>query len=141
MSDNARNRKTDFVRLIMSDMQAASTDAELSKEFLEDDGINMATMHDEGLKRIKKMQLMLAAERTKADMKKASNVASKALAIAEQLLADASFSLAVFMQKEGLLVSYSNFEANSPADVKAILVKHYTMKLMNEDDDTGSKNV
>ena len=141
MSDNVNNRKTDFVRLIMSDIQAASTDAELSKEFLESEGINMANMHDDGLKRIKKMQLMLAAERTKADMKKALNVAAKALAIAEQLLADASFSLATFMQKEGLLVSYSNFEANSPEDVKAILVKHYTLKLMNEDDDTGAQNV
>jgi hypothetical protein len=141
MSDNVSNRKTDFVRLIMSDIQAASTDAELSKEFLESEGVNIANMQGEGLKRIKKMQLMLAAERTKADMKKASSVAGKALAMVEQLLSDASFSLHAFIQKEGLLVSYNNFEANSP-DVKAILVKHYTLKLMNEeDDDTGNQNV
>ena len=141
MSDNVSNRKTDFVRLIMSDIQATSTDAELTKEFLESEGVNVANMQAEGLKRIKKMQLMIAAEHTKADMRKASSVAAKALAMAEQLLSDASFSLAAFMQKEGLLVSYSNFEANSPEDVKAILVKHYTLKLMNEDDDTGGQNI
>lgn len=141
MSDNAKNRKMDFVRLTMADIQAASTDAELSKEYLENEGINVANMHAEGLKRIKKMQLMIAADRTKADMKKASAVAAKALAMVEQLLSDASFSLQNFIQKEGLLVSYSNFEANSPEDVKAILVKHYTLKLMNEDNDTGAQNV
>jgi hypothetical protein len=141
MSDNVSNRKTDFVRLIMSDIQAASSDAELTKEFLESEGVNVANMQAEGLKRIKKMQLMISAEHTKADMRKASSVAAKALAMAEQLLSDASFSLAAFMQKEGLLVSYSNFEANSPEDVKAILVKHYTLKLMNEDDDTGAQNI
>jgi len=141
MSDNVSNRKTDFVRLIMSEIQAASSDAELTKEFLESEEVNVANMQAEGLKRIKKMQLMIAAEHTKADMRKASSVAAKALAMAEQLLSDASFSLTAFMQKEGLLVSYSNFEANSPEDVKAILVKHYTLKLMIEDDDTGAQNI
>ena len=141
MSDNAKNRKADFVRLIMSDIHASSADSELSKEFLESEGLNVANMQDEGLKRIKKMQLMLAAERTKADMQKASTVAAKALAMVEQLLSDASFSLQRFIQQERLLVSYSNFEENSPEDIKAILVKHFTLKLMNEADDTNTENV
>jgi hypothetical protein len=141
MSDNAKNRKTDFVRLVMSDIQSISTDRELSSEFLESDGVNVANMRADGLKRIKKIQLMLAAERTKADMQKASKVTAKAVAFVEQLLSDASFSLQNFMQREGLLVSYSNFEANSPEDVKAILVKHYTLKMMNEDDSSDTENV
>ena len=141
MSANGNNRKIDFVRLIMSDIRTVSTDPELSKEFLEGEGLNVSQMQADGLKRIKKMQLMLAAGQTKSEMKKADSVSARATAFVEKLLADTSFSFANFIRQEEVSLSYRSFEANSPDDIKAILIKHYTLKMMNEDDQADTENV
>lgn len=142
MNANAKNPKTDFVRLMMSDIRAVSNDVELSTSFLEEEeGLNIAQMRDDGIKRIKKMQLMLAAEKTKTEMSKAEKVSAKALAFVEKLLADTSFSFTNFLRQEEMSLSYRNFTANSPEDIKAILIKHYTLKMMNDDDQADAKDV
>ncbi|HTN19714.1 MAG TPA: hypothetical protein VL125_04530 [Pelobium sp.] len=137
MSKSAKYTKTDFIRLVVADLDSISSNKEQSKQFLSLQGLNPDKIVADGLKRIKRMQLQINAEQTKADMVAAESVKDKAIQWAENLLSQANFSIKEFMLKEELSLNFRNFETLSKEDIKAILVKHYTLKFMEED---GSNN-
>lgn len=78
-------------------------------------------------------KLQIAADRTRNEMGMAEKFVGRAKEMAESVLADASFSIAQFMSKEQLLVNFRNFESLSEDDIKEILIKHYTLKLMGKE--------
>ena len=134
MSKSAKYTKSDFIRLVISDLDSISSNQEEARQFLSLQGLNPDNMISDGLKRIKKMQLQIAAEQTKAGMASAETVKDKAMQWAENLLNQASFSIREFMIKEELSLNFRNFESLSKEDVKAILIKHFTLKFMGEND-------
>lgn len=140
MSKSAKYTKTDFIRLVVSDLDSISSNKEQAREYLKLQGLNPDSMVTDGMKRIKKMQLQLAAQQTRADMASAESVKEKALQWAENLISQASFSIKEFMLQEQLSVNFRNFESLSDDDIKAILVKHFTLKFMS-DNDSDSKNI
>ncbi|MFE2861641.1 hypothetical protein [Sphingobacterium multivorum] len=140
MSKGTRYTKSDFIRLVVSDLDSISSNQEQAKQFLSSEGLNPDNLVSDGLKRIKKMQLQNAAKQTKADMAIAESVKEKAIHWAETLLNQASFSIREFMLKEKLSLNFRNFESLSKEDIKAILVKHFTLKFM-DGDDTDTENI
>ena len=102
-------------------------------------GLNPEHIVSDGLKRIKRMQLQIKAERTKLDMETAESVRDKAIQWAENLLNHANFSIKEFMLREQLSLNFRNFESLSKEDVRAILIKHYTLKFLAGDDSNNKK--
>lgn len=132
MSEKAKYKKSDFIKLLLADSDSVSSDKDSARSFLSSEGINVDAMVDDGLKRIKQMKLEIAAERTKKEMHIVDSLTSQSVSLAEALLNDPGFSFAGYAKKEKMALNFRNFESLSPDDIKEILIKHFTLKLLNE---------
>jgi hypothetical protein len=132
MSNKPINNKTDFIKLVMSTIEHDSSDKEKAKEYLSTQGVNVDRVVSEGLKRIKKMQLQIEAEKTKLEMAAAEGVKQKATEWVDDLLSKIDFSLPELVKQEELTMSFRNVESLSKEDIKNILVKHFTLKFLGE---------
>ena len=131
MSNKANQSKSDFVNLFLSTTENDSRSKEAAKEFLASEGVNTDKLVSEGLKRIKKMQMLADASRTEQEMKVAESVKGEATAWVDNLLANINFSLTELVQKEELSMSFRNVESLSKDDIRNILIRHFTLKFMN----------
>jgi hypothetical protein len=132
MSKKPINNKTDFIKLVMSTIEHDSSEKEKAKEYLSAQGVNVDRVVSEGLKRIKKMQLQIEAEKTKLEMTAAEEVKQKATEWVDDLLSKIDFSLPELVKQEELTMSFRNVESLSKEDIKNILVKHFTLKFLGE---------
>lgn len=132
MSSIAKYSKTDFIRFVMSTNEHNSSDKEKSREYLSSQGLNVDALVSEGLKRIKKMQMQIAADKTQMEMVSAEIVKQKASEWVDNILNSVDFSLAELIKEEELAMHFRNVEELSKEDIKKILVKHFTLKFLDE---------
>ena len=132
MSNKANQSKSDFVNLFLSTAENDSSSKEAAKEFLASEGVNTDKLVSEGLKRIKKMQMLADANRTEQEMKVAESVKGEAMAWVDNLLANINFSLTELVRKEELSMSFRNVENLSKDDIRNILIRHFTLKFMKQ---------
>lgn len=136
MSKKTNQSKSDFVNLFLSTAENDSSSKEAAKAFLESEGVNTEKLVSEGLKRIKKMQMLRDAKRTETEMHAAESVKSAAIEWVDNLLGDMNFSLPELVQKEQLSMSFRNVENLSQDDIRNILIRHFTLKFMNQQNDS-----
>lgn len=135
MSKKTNQTKSDFVNLFLSTTENDSSSKEAAKAFLASEGVNTDKLISEGLKRVKKMQMLANASRTENEMQAAETVKAEATAWVDNLLASINFSLPELVQKEELSMSFRNVENLSQDDIRNILIRHFTLKLMNKKND------
>ncbi|PQV62037.1 hypothetical protein CLV53_101312 [Sediminibacterium magnilacihabitans] len=132
MNKKANQSKSDFVNLFLSTAENDSNSKEAAEAFLASEGVNTEKLVSEGLKKIKKMQMLADAKRTEHEMQAAESVKSKAIEWVDNLLANINFSLPELVQKEELSMSFRNVENLSQDDIRNILIRHFTLKFMNQ---------
>jgi hypothetical protein len=132
MSKKTNQSKSDFVTLFLSTAENDSNSKEAAKAFLASEGVNIERLVSEGLKRIKKMQMLADAKRTEEEMQVAESVKSQATVWVDNLLANINFSLTELVQQEELSMSFRNVENLSKDDIRNILIRHFTLKFMNQ---------
>ncbi|MFZ1528341.1 MAG: hypothetical protein WAT19_06310 [Ferruginibacter sp.] len=132
MSKKTNQSKSDFVNLFLSTTENDSSSKEAAKAFLASEGVNTEKLVLEGLKKIKKMQMLADAKRTEDEMQAAESVKSAAIEWVDNLLANINFSLPELVQKEELSMSFRNVENLSQDDIRNILIRHFTLKFMNQ---------
>ena len=132
MSNNSKYSKADFIRFVMSAVEQESSDKEKAKEYLSAQGVDIDSMLSDSMKRLKRLQLQIAAEKTKAEMLSADDVKQKASDWVDDLLSKIDFSLQDLVKEEELTMSFRNIEQLSKDDIKKILVKHFTLKFLEE---------
>lgn len=132
MSKKTSQSKSDFVNLFLSTAENDSNSKEAAKAFLASEGVNTEKLVSEGLKKIKKMQMLADANRTEKEMQAAESVKAEATAWVDNLLANINFSLPELVQKEELSMSFRNVENLSKDDIRNILIRHFTLKFMNQ---------
>lgn len=132
MSKKINQSKSDFVNLFLSTAENDSKSKEAAKAFLESEGVNTEKLISEGLKKIKKMQMLADAKKTESEMEAAESVKSAAIEWVDQLLGDINFSLPELVQREELSMSFRNVESLSKDDIRNILIRHFTLKFMNQ---------
>jgi hypothetical protein len=132
MSNNSKYSKADFIRFVMATVEHESSDKEKAKEYLSAQGVDIDSMLSEGMKRLKRLQLQIAAEKTKAEMLSAEEAKQKASEWVDDLLSKVDFSLQDLVKEEELTMSFRNIEQLSKDDIKKILVKHFTLKFLEE---------
>lgn len=122
-------------KLFAEYLNAISSD-EGSEEFLRSEGIDTDLLVNEGLRKIKQIQMNIASERTESEyhsMK--ARVFQRARDQVEKLLADTSFSLENFIKSENINVAYRNFENMTKEEIQEFLERHYLLKFDKENDD------
>jgi hypothetical protein len=132
MSNNLENSKADFIRLVMSTIEDDSSDKEKAKEYLSSQGLNVDSIVSEGLKKIKRMKMEIQAQKTKEEMLSSEKIKQKADQWVENLLNSTGFSLVDLVKEEELAMSFRNIEKLSKEDLKKLLVKHFTLKFLND---------
>jgi hypothetical protein len=132
MSNNSKYSKADFIRFVMSTVEHESSDKEKAKEYLSAQGVDVDSTLSDGMKRLKRLQLQIAAEKTKAEMLSAEEAKQKASEWVDDLLSKIGFSLQDLVKEEELTMSFRNIEQLSKDDIKKILVKHFTLKFLEE---------
>lgn len=132
MSKKTNQTKSDFVNLFLSTAENDSSSKEAAKAFLVSEGVNTDKLISEGLKRVKKMQMLANASRTENEMQAAESVKEEATSWVDNLLASINFSLPELVQKEELSMSFRNVENLSQDDIRNILIRHFTLKFMNK---------
>lgn len=132
MINNSKYSKADFIRFVMSAVEHESSDKEKAKEYLSAQGVDIDSMLSDSMKRLKRLQLQIAAEKTKAEMLSAEEVKQKASDWVDDLLSKIDFSLQDLVKEEQLTMSFRNVEQLSKDDIKKILVKHFTLKFLEE---------
>lgn len=132
MSNNAKYSKADFIRFVMSTVEHNSADKEKSREYLSSQGLNVDAIVSECLKRIKKLQMQIQADKTRMEMVSAETVKQKAKEWVDSLLNKIDFSFPTLVKEEELSMSFRNIESLSKEDIKNILIKHFTLKFLEE---------
>lgn len=132
MSKKTNQTKSDFANLFLSTAENYSSSKEAAKAFLASEGVNTDKLISEGLKRVKKMQMLANASRTENEMQAAETVKEEATSWVDNLLASINFSLPELVQKEELSMSFRNVENLSQDDIRNILIRHFTLKFMNK---------
>ena len=132
MNKKTNQSKSDFVNLFLSTAENDSSTKEAAKAFLEYEGVNTERLISEGLKKIKKMQMLADAKRTENEMQAAEKVKSAAIEWVDKLLGSINFSLPELVRKEELSMSFRNVENLSKDDIRNILIRHFILKFMNQ---------
>lgn len=132
MNNNAKYNKTEFIRFVMSTIEHNSSDKEKSREYLSSQGLNVDAIVSDGLKRINKIQMQVEADKTRLEMASSETIKQRANEWVEKLLNSIDFSLEILVKEEKLTVCFSNLKKLDKDDIKKILVKHFTLKFIEE---------
>lgn len=132
MSNNSKYSKADFIRFVMSTVEHVSSDKEKAKEFLSAEGLDVDSIISDGMKRLKRLKMQIEAEKTKEEMLSSEEAKQKASEWVDDLLSKIDFSLPELVREEELTMSFRNIEKLSQDDIKKILVKHFTLKFLEE---------
>jgi hypothetical protein len=124
--------KKDFIYLHLAIAENSSYSGQVAKEYLESENIDTQKLLSDGIKRIRKLQLLLNAKRTEEEMLISASVKAEAIKWVEKLLNNVDFSLQDIVREEELTVSFRNMENLSQEDIRAILIRHFTLKLLNQ---------
>jgi len=124
--------KSEFAKLINTDAQDTSNDFTSAKEFLTQEGVNVDRLISDGLKRIKKMQLQVEAEKNRSAMLSLDKYVDRAKEMARQLLQSPTFSFLDYLKGEQVVASFSNLQKLTDEEKLSIIEKHITLKLQKE---------
>lgn len=130
MSNNKKYTKAEFIQFVISTVEHDCSDIEKSKEYLSSQGLNVETLISDGLKKIKKMQMKIEADKTRMEMISSETIKQQAEKWVDSLLNSIDFSLPELVRNEKLSMSFRNVEQLSQEDIKNILVKHFTLKFL-----------
>lgn len=125
--------KKDLVKFVFRSAEHESRDKQAAKDFLFSEGFNADKLVADGIKRIKKMQLLVNARNTELEMKAAEQAKAEAVAWVEDLLNRQNFSIVELVQTEELSLSFRNLESMDENDIRDTLIRHFTLKFMNKE--------
>lgn len=134
MSKKTNQGKADFVKLFLSSAENDSNDVNAAKEFLASEGLNPERIISEGLKKIKQLQLLASAQKTEDEMEASESIKAKAIKWVDDLLNGINFSWTDIVRQEEISMNFRNMESLSKEDMRSILIRHFTLKFMNEND-------
>jgi len=135
MDSNKYNKKQ-FLSLVVSIHDSISSSAENAAFYLSDQGINPDEIKYEGLKRIKKMQLQIEAEKTKSKMEQTKLIFSKATDMARSIISNPDFSFASFLNTHNLALQNRNIDSLSKEDIENTIIQYFYLKYLEEDSST-----
>jgi hypothetical protein len=135
MSENSKKAKSEFIRAILSHSDSVSANSEAAGQYLSSEGLNAEAIKNEGLKRIKKLQLKIDADKTRQEMEDSVEHKQKAIDWVNNLLKDINFSFSDFVKKENLILQNRNLESLTEEDIRNTLIQYYTLKFLDESPD------
>src|ERR1700761_4292300 len=110
MSRKNSQTKKDFINVFLKNATDHSRDEQAAKEFLQSEGYDVERAKQEGISRIKQMQLRIEAAKTEVEMTAAAPHKQRATEWVNTLLNDTTFDLRRLVEEEELTMSFSHME-------------------------------
>ncbi len=132
MSTRNNYSKSDYAKYILSDIESNSSDKVRAKEFLIAEGLDADDIVAKVIRRIKRIQMNLAAEKTEAEMTFSRTFREKAMEMVEKKINEVSFSFLEFVQEKQLSISYRSVESLSSENIKDVMLAYYESELSKE---------
>lgn len=126
------NSKKEFIELMRSQLDSISSDKEAANSYLAEQGFDPTEIASEGLRRIKKLQLKINADKTKNEMVMSENLKEKAKRMVANLLANPDFSFPSFAETHQLSMQNCKFESFTEEDVKSALINYFYLKFIRD---------
>jgi len=123
--DNADKLFFEYVDFVSS--------TEESDTFLKENGLDPEQLINEGIRKAKQVQMLLASQKTERTYKELKlTLLERAKQEVDRLFADVSFNIEDFLKQETLNVSFKNFEKLTHVEVREFLERHYLLKFEEE---------
>lgn len=130
-SDNSSIRN--YINLVIGESDAVSHSEGSARNYAEQEGLNYDEIKAEGIKRLKRLKLILNAENKVASDNALNHLMEKAKAIVNELMSDINFSFSNFLNENDLALHNRNIESFTKEDVRSTLEKYYYLKFIEED--------
>lgn len=134
MKKEINTNKKDFLTLFLGTVESNSHNKETAKEFLSSEGLGVDNIIADGIQKIRAMQLEIEAEKTMLEQQVMEESKKSVEKWVDDLLNKVDFSFNKVAQEEQLAVSFRNMENLSPNDIRNILIKHFTLKFLDNHD-------
>lgn len=122
--------KEAFIRFVMCSSEFISSDKQHAIEYLEGQGLNVKAIINEGMKKIKKLQLQINAEKNRKEMIQNESVRQKAEEWVDKLLVDVGFSFLDFVKEKKLVLHNRNLQSLTPNDIRKTLVEYFLLEFL-----------
>jgi hypothetical protein len=130
-SDNSSIRN--YINLVIGESDAVSHSEGSARNYADLEGLNYDEIKAEGIKRLKRLKLILNAENKVASDNGLNHLMVKAKAMVNELMSDINFSFSNFLNENDLALHNRNIESFTKEDVRSTLEKYYYLKLIEED--------
>ena len=133
MNQNSKQNKSDFLKLIISELEFTSCDKAESAQYFEEEGLNRDSILKEGMKGIRQIRLQAQSIQTQREMNSTEYIKDKALKWVENLLSNINFSFPEFAKSHQLVLHNRNIEAFTEEDIKNTLTSYFYLKFTDNE--------
>jgi hypothetical protein len=130
-----------LAQLILGGIEPVSCNKESSIEYLKEEGLNLESIREEGMRRFKRLQLQMNAAKTKREMVANEKIKQDATDWAERILSDISFSFPVFVKEEKMVLQNRNIESFNKEDIRHTITQYLFMKLLSDSKSSNADQV
>lgn len=107
--------------------------SEESEGFLRENGFDPDQLVNEGLGKVRKIQMQIASEKTEAKYHEMrANLLQKAKNEVDKILGEFGFNLESFIKRENINLAYRNFENMNEGEIREFLERHFLLKYQDE---------
>jgi hypothetical protein len=121
-----------FAKILLASIDPISCDISKSQEYIAGQNISPESIKEEGIKRIRRLQLQARAAKTSSEMVANDNAKKEAAEWVEKVLSDASFSFASFVREENMILQNRSIESFTIEDIKTTLTKYMFLKILGQ---------
>lgn len=132
MSNNNDYSKAAFFRFVLSSAEYVSGSKERAIDYLKSEGLDTDAIINEGVNRIKRMQMSINASQTRQRMSNTDLIIPKAVEWVDKLLSDINFSFADFVIQEKLVLHNRNLQTFTTEEIRQTLIKYYTLQIIEK---------
>ncbi|MBS1902453.1 MAG: hypothetical protein JSS75_01960 [Bacteroidetes bacterium] len=131
---NARQDRSEFINLIVAQIEHVTSDKAHADEYLREAGLDPDAMAAEGIKQIRKRMLLASKARTLGAMDAVEHAKQRAIEYVDRLLQTVDFSFDTFLQNERPRMSFRGIESLDPSQMRDIMIQHFTLKFSDSSD-------
>ena len=137
MPSKSNNNKKTILNFLKEHSDAVSRDNNVAKNYLKSQGKNPDAFANELLKKIKKTQLEINANKNSTFFNSLTSLRQLAAQKAKEIIKSPGFSLPNFMQKEKFTLQNRNLEELDQEEIQSILENYFFLKMQQDNSENN----
>lgn len=135
MNRKKESRK-EYINFIFGSSEFFSSD-ENAKSYLEDEGYNVENLISDGLDKINNIKFQVTLRKTQEEQAKKEAFEEEASRLIDELLNNSNLTIPQIIKQQELTISYRKIQTMDKNEIRAALIKQFTLKLLDKQDRNG----